>query len=91
LSVAIASVLDFILHIPYVLDACALPSILPSLSLTDMMYCTPEKKPTLVSVQVVASIFTLICISLPHNVVNRVRNRTARLRCVFGSTGGYGV
>jgi len=36
--------LDFILHISYVVDACVLPSILPSLSLRYMMYCTPEKK-----------------------------------------------
>jgi len=51
LSVAVASALDFILHIPYVVNSCALISILPSLSLTDMIYCTPEKKPTLTSVQ----------------------------------------
>jgi hypothetical protein len=30
-------------------------------------------------------------ISLLHNVVKRVRNRTARFRCVFGSKDGYGV
>jgi len=43
--------LEFIHHIIYVVDACALPSIMPSLSLTDMMYRTPEKKTTPASVQ----------------------------------------
>jgi hypothetical protein len=38
-----------------------------------------------------ASIFRFIWISLLHNVLKRVRNRTARLRCVFGSIDGYGV
>jgi len=75
--------LDFILHIPYAVDACALPNILPSLSFTGMMYyCTSEKKPTLTST------FRLIWISLPHIVVKRVPNSTARFRCVFGSTDG---
>jgi hypothetical protein len=30
-------------------------------------------------------------ISLLHNVVKHVRNRTARFRCVFGRTLSYGV
>jgi len=30
-------------------------------------------------------------ISLLHNVPKRVHNRTARFRCDFGSTDGYGV
>jgi hypothetical protein len=33
-----------------------------------------------------SSIFGLICISPLHYVVDRVRNTTARIRCVFGST-----
>jgi hypothetical protein len=33
-----------------------------------------------------ASIFRLIWLSLLHNVVKRVRNKTARFRCVFVST-----
>jgi hypothetical protein len=33
----------FILHIPYVVVACALPSILPSLSLTDDVLYTGEE------------------------------------------------
>jgi hypothetical protein len=56
---------------------------MPSLSSTDMMYCTPEKKPT------PASAFRMIWISLLHIVVKRVRNRTARFRCVFGSRDDY--
>jgi hypothetical protein len=48
------------------------------------MYCTPEKKPTPAS----ASTFILIWISLLHNVVKRVRNRTSRFRCVFSTTDG---
>jgi hypothetical protein len=51
LLVANAWVLDFIVHIPYGVEACALPSILPSPSLTDMTYCTLKKKPTPASVQ----------------------------------------
>jgi hypothetical protein len=43
--------------------------------LTDMTYCTAERKAT------PASIFRLIRISFLHNVVKRVRKRTARLCC----------
>jgi hypothetical protein len=43
--------LDLIFHIPYVIEACKIPSIMPSLSLTDMMYCTAQKKPTPASIQ----------------------------------------
>jgi hypothetical protein len=35
--------------------------------------------------------YVLIWISLLHDVVNRVRNRTEQFRCVFGSTDGNGV
>jgi len=42
--------LDFILQVPYIVDTCALPSLLPSLFLTDTMSCTPEEKPTPASV-----------------------------------------
>jgi len=77
----------FILHTAHAVDTCALPSIMLSLSLTDMMYCTPEKKPTLAS----APNFRLVWISLLHTVVKCVRNRTVQFHCVFGSTGGYGV
>jgi hypothetical protein len=38
-----------------------------------------------------ASIFKLIWISLLHNVVKRVRNRSATLRCVFDHTDVSGV
>jgi hypothetical protein len=72
-----AWVLDFILHVPHVLDACALASILPLLSLTHMMYCTPEKKPTPAS----ASTCGLKWISFLPIVVKRFRNSTARVRC----------
>jgi len=77
--------LDFILHTAYTVAACALNSILPSLPLTDVMYCTTDTKAT------PASIFRLIWISLLHNVVKCIRNRIARFHCVFGSTDGYGV
>jgi len=42
--------LDFIPHFPHI-DACTLPSIIPPFSLTDMIYCTPEKNPMPASVQ----------------------------------------
>jgi hypothetical protein len=55
-----------ILHIPYVVDTCALSSIMPSLSLAVVIYCTLEKNPT------PASNFRFIWISLLHNVVKGV-------------------
>jgi hypothetical protein len=42
---------EFIHHTAYTVDACALTSTLPSLSLTDMIYCTAETKATPASVQ----------------------------------------
>jgi hypothetical protein len=42
---------DFILHIAYIVDACVLTTILPSLSLIDMIYFTADKKATPASVQ----------------------------------------
>jgi hypothetical protein len=44
-------VFDFILPTAYTVDACALTSILPSLSLIDMRHCTPYTKATPASVQ----------------------------------------
>jgi hypothetical protein len=82
---------DFILHIAYIVDACALTNILSSLPLIDIIYCTPDTKATPASVHGVGVNFRLICISLLHNIVNRVHHRTAHFRCVFGSTDSYGV
>jgi hypothetical protein len=42
---------DIILHTVYTVDACALTSILPSLSLIDMIYCIRATKATPASVQ----------------------------------------
>jgi hypothetical protein len=78
------SISFFTLHTPF--DACAVTSMLPLLSLIDITYCTPDTKATPASVKASASIFRLMWISLFHNVVKRVRKRTARFRCVFGST-----
>jgi hypothetical protein len=72
----------FILHIAYTVDACALTSILPSLSLIDMTYCTPDTKATPAS----ALVFRLIWISFLYNVLKRVGKSTARYRCAFCST-----
>jgi len=80
--------LDFILHIPYVVDACALSSILPSLFLTDMIYCTPDKETTSASVQGLYVDFRLIWVLLLHIVLKHVQNSTARFRCAFCSTDG---
>jgi hypothetical protein len=44
-------VFDIILHIAYIVDACARTSILPSLSLIDRIYCTADTKTTPASVQ----------------------------------------
>jgi len=77
---------DFILHTAYTAAACALTSILPSVTLIDMTYFTAETKAMPASVQVADWIFKLILISLLHNVMKCVRNRTSRFRCVFCST-----
>jgi len=47
----ICFVFDFILRTAYTIDACALTSILPSLFLIDMMYCTQDTKEMPTSVQ----------------------------------------
>jgi hypothetical protein len=50
-SLKFGSFFDYILHTAYTADACALTSVLPSVSLTDMMYFTADTKPTPASVQ----------------------------------------
>jgi hypothetical protein len=47
----ICFVFDFILHTAYAVDACALTSILPSLSWIDKTHCTSDTKATPASVQ----------------------------------------
>jgi hypothetical protein len=47
----ICFVFDFILPTANTVDACALTSILPSLSLIDMIYFAPDTKATPASVQ----------------------------------------
>jgi hypothetical protein len=69
----ICFVFDFILHTAYTVEPCELTSIMPSLSLIDMIYFTVDTKASPAS----ASIFRLIWVSLLHNVLKRVRNRTA--------------
>jgi hypothetical protein len=44
-------VFDFIIHTAYTVGACALTSILPSLSLMGMLYSTADTKATPASVQ----------------------------------------
>jgi hypothetical protein len=44
-------IFDFILHTAYTVDACVLTSILPSLLLIDMIYCTADTKATPASVE----------------------------------------
>jgi hypothetical protein len=50
-------VYDFILHTTYTVDACSLTSILPSLSMIDMIYCTVDTKATPLSAQDVGVYF----------------------------------
>jgi hypothetical protein len=81
----------FFLHTAYTVGACALTSILPSLSVIDMIYFTAEIKATRASVQGLGVDFLIdMDFSSPQRL-KRVRNRTARFRCVFGSTDDYGV
>jgi hypothetical protein len=49
--VRLCFVFDFILDTAYTVDACALTSILPSLSLIDMIYFTADTKAMPASVQ----------------------------------------
>jgi len=72
--------LDLIFLIPYLVDTCALPSVLPSLSLTDdllYVYGLGRRRRLLD-----------IWILLLHIVVKRVRNSTPRFRSAFYSTDG---
>jgi hypothetical protein len=84
-------IFDFILHIAYTVDACALISILLSLSLIDMIYYTADTKATPASVQGIGVDFEFDTDFASTQRLKRVRNRTARIRCVFGSTDGYGI
>jgi hypothetical protein len=83
-------VFDFIVHTTYTLDACALTSILPSLSLIEYIVRRTEKCRRR-RFRASALIFSLIQNLLLHNVLKRVRNRSARFRSVFGGTEGYEV
>jgi len=47
----ICFVFDFILHTPYTVDACALTSVLLSLSLIDVIYFKADRKAMPASVQ----------------------------------------
>jgi hypothetical protein len=70
-------VFDFILHTAYNVDACALTSILPSLSLIDMIYCMTDTKATPASVQGVGVDFYIDVDFASPQLVKRVHNRTA--------------
>jgi hypothetical protein len=76
--------LDFILHIAYVIDACVLPKILPSLSVIDDVLYTGEETDAGIGLGRRRRLLD-IWISLLH-IVKRVRNSTARFLCVFDST-----
>jgi hypothetical protein len=80
-----------ILHTAFTVHACALTSILSSLPLIDMTYCTPDTKATLASFEGVGVDFEIDMDFASPQRLKRVRNRTAQFRCVFGSTDGYGV
>jgi hypothetical protein len=56
-----------------------------------MTYFTEVTKATLASVQGVGVDFYIFMDFASPQRLKRVGNRTARFRCVFGSTDGYGV
>jgi hypothetical protein len=90
----ICFVFDFILHAACTVDACAVISILPSLSLIDMTYFTADTKATPLSVQAVGVDFQIgMDFASPQRgeTFKRVCNRTTLFRCVFGSADGYGI
>jgi len=68
-SARFVSFFYFIHHTAYTIDTCTLTSILPSLSLMDMIYCTMDTKAMLPLVQGVA-VDWLIWISLLQTVWN---------------------
>jgi hypothetical protein len=47
----ISSILDYILHTAYIVNACARTRMLPSLTLIDMIYFPTDTKATPASVQ----------------------------------------
>jgi hypothetical protein len=75
---------DFIFHTAYTVDACAFISILPSLSLINMIYCTADTIATPASVQGIGVDF-YIDKDATHP------QRCAPFLCVFGRRDGYGV
>jgi hypothetical protein len=83
-------VFDYILCTAYSGDACALTGILLSLSLIGMMYFMADTKATPASLQGVG-VNCYVYIDFTSQCLKRVRNRTARSRCVFVSAYGYGV
>jgi hypothetical protein len=84
-------VFDLIRHRAYNVDACALTSIQPTLSLIDMIYCTADTKATPTSVQGVGVDFETDMDSASPQRFERIRNRISRFRCDFRSADGYGV
>jgi len=59
--------------------------------LIDTIHCTADKKATPAWVEGVGVDFKIHMHSATPNAVKRIRNKTARFRCVFGSTDGYRV
>jgi hypothetical protein len=87
----IGFVFDFILPAAYTVGACALTSILPSFSLIDRICFEADTKTTPASVQGVGVDFEIDMDSASPERLKRVRNRTERFRCVFGSADGCEV
>jgi hypothetical protein len=84
-------VFSFNPHIAYTVDACALTSILLSLSCIDVMYYTADRKATPASVQGVGVDFEFYVDFASPQCLKRVHNKIARFRFVFSNTDGYGV
>jgi hypothetical protein len=82
---------DFILHTAHTVDVCALTSILPSRSLINMTYFSEVTKVAPASIQGVGVNFLIFMDFASAQLLKRVGNRTARFRCFFGSTDGYGI
>jgi hypothetical protein len=87
----ICLVFHYIPHTAYIVDARALTSILPSVSLKNMAYCAMHTKRRRRWFRTSASIFSLICLPHLHNVLSRVRNRSARFHSVFVNADVYDV
>jgi hypothetical protein len=75
----ICFIFDFIIYIACTVDACALTSILPTLSLIDMIYFTADTKATPASAQGVRGSLSLV-VKWPEREADHLPPSSAELK-----------